>query len=412
MKKLFIYAALVGLLVSACEEDESLTPSMLDENRVEVLMEQQGEYGTQPLIEKWFTTYNTGVLFEYQDTLDFIYLAASQNSNNVWKSLSFPQIRTMYLDEEGNLPEESIADYMDYVEKGLVFLDTTIFDFIVPGSTIADMMPPKILISASLSGKASTANYWTEGDYGVSSSNSANFHSLFNSHAMVFNVNQENLALGADSYIKDNFYLFICKLYQQNSLYDQFNEDIYKYSAPYFNTPIMDAYIADYGENQEAWTELTPNGKIPLSWLLEKGFIDAEGFYGFSFKSYRETTYPVDENGDYIVWDGKGYWSYLRDENGDYYCDADGNRIKFLKVYVYHDYINVDLDDDTDLFLKDKEEFIRSYTNQLLYRTYDELNAYPDNVKTSLALIANTLIDWGIDLVAFNPELEQFLNEL
>lgn len=411
MKKIIIYAALIGLLVTACEEEDSLTPSLLDENRVEVLLEQQGEYGAQPLIEKWYTDYNTGVLFEYQDTLDFIYLAASQNSNNVWKDLSFPQIRTMYLDEEGNLPEENIADYMDYVEKGLVFLDTTIFDYILPGSSIAGMMPPKILISASLSGKASATNYWTEGDYGVSSNNSANFHSVFNTHAMVFNVNQENLELGADSYIKDNFYLFICKLYEQNSLYDRFNEDIYKYSEPYFNTSIMDAYIADYGEDQEAWTELTPNGKIPLSWLLEKGFIDAEGFYGFSFKSYRETTYPVDENGDYIVWDGEGSYGYIRDEDGNYYRDEDGNRIKFLRVYVYHDYINVDLDNDDDLFLEDKAEFIRSYTNQLLYSTYDELNAYPDNVKTSLILIANTLIDWGIDLLAFNPELEQFLNQ-
>ncbi|MCU4155854.1 hypothetical protein J1N10_07680 [Carboxylicivirga sp. A043] len=404
MKKLIIYTALIGLLVSACEEEDSLTPSLLDENRVEVMMDQQSEYGSQPLIEEWYETYNTAVLFEYQDTLDFIYQASSQSANNVWLDLSFPQISTLFLDEEGNLPSENIEAYMDYVEKGLVFLDTTIFDYITPGSTIAGMMPHKMLISASLSGDASSSHYWTEGDYGVPGYKDANnFHSVFNTQAMVFNVNQDNLELGADNYIKDNFYLFLCKLYVQNDLYEEFNDEIYKYSEPYFNTPIMDAYIDDYGEDQEDWTELTPNGKVPLSWFLSKGFVDAEGFYNFSFKTYTESTYPVDENGDYILAGPDDAYGWKR--------DADGNWIKALKVVYYHDYINVDINDNDDLFLEDKAEFIRSYTNQVLYRTYDELSAYPDNVQTSLKLTANTLIDWGIDLVSFNPELEQFLNE-
>ncbi|MDX1812850.1 MAG: hypothetical protein R3240_12920, partial [Gammaproteobacteria bacterium] len=74
MKKLFIYTALMGLLVTACDKEDSLTPSLLDENRVELLMEQQSEYASQELIDKWYNTYGTGVLFEYNDTLDFIYL--------------------------------------------------------------------------------------------------------------------------------------------------------------------------------------------------------------------------------------------------------------------------------------------------------------------------------------------------
>ncbi len=185
---------------------------------------------------------------------------------------------------------------------------------------------------------------------------------------MVFNVNKENLKLGTENYLNDNMYLFICKLYEQNNLYEYFNEEIYKYSEPYFNTTILDAYIADYGEDQSEWTELTPNGKIPLSWFLSKGFVDAERFYNFDFKTYQDGT--------------------------DLY-----------------DYIDVDLDEEGSEVFLSKTEFFRSYTNQLLYSTYDKLNAYPYNVKTSLKLTANALIYWGIDLVAFNPELEQFLNQ-
>jgi len=405
MRQLFIYTILMGLLATACQEDE-LTPSLADENRVEVLLEQQGEYGAQALIEEWYNTYNTAVLFEYQDTLDFIYQAGSQSANNVWDDLDFPQIRTLFETEDGVLPADSVASYMAYVEQGLTFLDTTLFAYIVPGSEIAGMMPPKILISASLSGTASP-NFIMEGDYGVSSSKSNNYHSVFSANSMIFNVNKQNIALGTDAYRKDNFYLFLCKLLQQNSLYGVFDEDVYKYSAPYFNVVIMDAYAEDYGEDETQWTELTPNGKIPTSWFFSKGFIDAAGFYGFTFKTYKETTYPLDENGDFYV-PGPGDPSgYPRDEDGNYYYDENGKRIKALRVYVYHDYINVD---DTDTFLGSQAEFIRSYVNQLLYRTYDELVAYPDDIQTGLKLVANKLIDLGIDLVAFNPELEQFLN--
>ena len=41
---------------------------------------------------------------------------------------------------------------------------------------------------------------------------------------------------------------------------------------------------------------------------------------------------------------------------------------------------------------------------------YTKLYDYPDDIQTGLTLVANKLIDLGIDLVAFNPELEQFLN--
>ncbi len=361
-----IYTALIALLFSACEKEEQLTPSLLDVNRVEMLMEQQSQYGSQTLIEKWYATYKTGVLFEYQDTLDFIYQAGSQSSNNAWKNISFPQIRTLFEDEEGKLPADSIANYMAYVEQGLVFLDTTLFAYIKPGSTIAGMMPPKILMSASLSGSTSGGSYLIQGDYGVESSNSSNnFHSVFNAQAMVFNVNKENLKLGTENYIKDNFYLFICKLYTQNQLYSEFDGDIYEFSEPYFNKLIWEAYADEYGEDETQWTELTPNGKIPLSWFLSKGFVDGEGFNDFRFRTYTEGT----------------------------------------ESYNY-----IDAGDDAT-FLESKEEFILSYTNQLLYATYDKLNAYPDNIKTGLKLTANTLITWGIDLVAFNPELEQFLNQ-
>jgi len=405
MRQLFIYTILMGLLATACQEDE-LTPSLADENRVEVLLEQQGEYGAQSLIEEWYNTYNTAVLFEYQDTLDFIYQAGSQSANNVWDNLDFPQIRSLFETEDGVLTADSVAPYMAYVEQGLTFLDTTLFAYIVPGSDIAGMMPPKILLSASLSGKASS-NFIMEGDYGVSSSSSNNYHSVFSVNSMIFNVNKENLALGTEAYRNDNFYLFLCKLLQQNSLYGVFDDNVYKYSAPYFNAVIMDAYAADYGDDETQWTELTPNGKIPLSWFLSKGFVDAAGFYGFSFQTYKETTYPTDENGNYIAAQTGDLYGYVKDEEGNYIRDENGKLFKALKVYVYHDYINVD---DSDTFLGSKAEFIRSYINQLLYRTYDELTAYPDDIQTGLTLVANKLIDLGIDLVAFNPELEQFLN--
>ncbi|WP_163710057.1 hypothetical protein [Mangrovibacterium lignilyticum] len=405
MRQLFLYTILMGLLATACQEDE-LTPSLADVNRVDVLMEQQGEYGAQPLIEEWYSTYNTAVLFEYQDTLDFIYQAGSQSANDAWNDLDFPQIRSLFETEDGALPADSIAQYMAYVEQGLAFLDTTLFAYIQPGSQIASMMPPTILISASLGG-ASTGGFVSEGDYGVSSNDEYNYHALFNSHAMIFNVNKENLELGTESYMMDNFYLFICKLYEQNDLYELFDDEIYKYSEPYFNMVIEDAYIEDYGDDETQWTELTPNGEIPLAWFLSKGFVDAAGFYGFGFKTYKETTYPTDEDGNYIAAGTGDAYGYVKDADGNYIRDENGKLFKALKVYVYHDYIDIST---SSTFLEDKDEFIRSYTNQLLYRTYDELNAYPETIQTGLKLVANTLIDWGIDLVAFNPELEQFLN--
>jgi hypothetical protein len=400
MKRLLIYTTLLSILITGCYKEGDLKPSKSDINRVKELLDED-----KPLIKKWYDTYNTAVLYEYSDSLDYIYTAGTQGGINIQVRVNLPQIKSLFINEDGELPTDSVANYNSYVDKALVFLDTSLFNYL-DADKIANMMPPTLLISSSLS----THNQQTisglkvhfQGDYSMSSSTKNNFHSLFNNHSMVFNVNQENLQAGAENYFRDNFYLFICKLLEQNDLYDLFDNDIYKFSEPYLNQNILDTYKADFGEDIEEWTDLTPKGKIKTEWFLSKGFVDAEGFNEGLFRT--ETVPLLDEDGNYIIAEsGDSVTTYVK-------VDGSWKKVKAEKV----GYLNIDEDNekgDSTTFLEDKENFIRSYINQILYRSYDELNAYPANIKTGLKITATTLIDWGIDIVSFNPELEQFLNQ-
>ncbi len=427
MKKILLYLFLLGLFATACQEDD-LTPSMADTDRVAELLDTE-----KALIKKWYDNYNTAVLYEYNDTLDFKYQAGSQSGNSTWSGVSMPEIKSLFLNEDGQLPADSLAKYNEYVDKALVFLDTTLFAYIKTDSRIAKMMPPTLLISASLSSsKTISSPVHFKADYSVPSSEIYNFHALFNRHSMVFNVNQENLELDSDqNYMKDNFFLMICKLLDQNNLYDEFDTEIYRYSDPYFGVNIRDTYIEDYGEDREEWTDLTPNGRIKLDWFFSKGFVDAEGFYSgllTSEYSHMETQKNIngkwveladnesytnrDENNQWIQQDGKYIKALTVD--GELVYDEDGKYIVVENVSIYLPALTVNMEEDgTDdkVFMADRDEFIRCYINQVLYLGYEDLEAYPENIQISLRLTAQNLIEWGLDLEAFNPELEKFLNQ-
>ena len=55
-----------------------------------------------------------------------------------------------------------------------------------------------------------------------------------------------------------------------------------------------------------------------------RSYYDAAGFYGFSFKTYKETTYPTDENGNYIAAQTGDLYGYVKDEEGNYIRDENG----------------------------------------------------------------------------------------
>ena len=140
MKKNWIlYILLVGLFC-ACEQDEdSLQPSYKDIDRVASQVDL-----SRPIVKRIYEDYNVGILYQYDDTLDFAYVAQTDEAASLWGQVDIPQISSLFVDEEGNIGTEGLAEYNQYVDDALAFVDTAIFKFFTPGSMIASKLPAKV----------------------------------------------------------------------------------------------------------------------------------------------------------------------------------------------------------------------------------------------------------------------------
>lgn len=116
--KIFAYGVLLALVFTACSTEDDLEPSDLDNDRVSTQLDM-----SNPLVKRWFTDYNTGVLYEYDRLLDFVYVASSAQEAASWEGVELPELSTLYSDENGVfIPSEEEA-YKAHVQASLEFLD-------------------------------------------------------------------------------------------------------------------------------------------------------------------------------------------------------------------------------------------------------------------------------------------------
>tara|TARA_R110001606_G_scaffold399236_1_gene582625 strand:- start:22719 stop:23879 length:1161 start_codon:yes stop_codon:yes gene_type:complete len=382
MKKYILFLSALVFLLQACSSDEGmLTPSNIDENRAIVLADM-----SKPLVKRLVNDFNSGLLYEYDANLDFRYTSEGISETQKWNGIKIPTIKEdRFTDRNGNVvdlfdyvisfPNKNVVvkTYQEHVDASLQFLDTTLFSYFKSNSKVANLFPNKMLIASKVSATTETSvEALTESDSRVSSStgNKA-LRSVYNRNSIVFNGSLKDVAPRYEKFKKDNFYVFLVRMMDLNDLYDEFPRELFEEKRQYYG----DTIGAVYGSNSPYRT----SPRIAHSWYHELGFLDS------NYLTKNEVRYSYDSSTrTYIN-------PTVRSSSGF------GTR-----RYIYPKH----------MFPSNKKEEIKIFLNELIHRKaastryivgFDDL---PNKLRGYLRETADVFISWGINLRAFNPEIE------
>lgn len=370
---ILIYLALIVCSIVACDVDEYVTASNLDEDRVLSQID-----FSNPDIKTLYDEYNMGLLFEYQDTLDFAYSAGSAAQANVWGNIEIPQIKTRF-EVDGVLTTEAQAEYEQYKSEVTTFLIDYLFKYFKPNTPVADLMPYKVLISNSIFSENNISgevlSVVRESEERLSSSLSGNFRTVYNDHSIVFSVDLDQLGTTSrkEEFTKDNFYILLSRIMGMHNFYDMVPEEFFAGKEDYYGLVMDESFISETGKEDYARFDI-----IDKDWFYEKGFIDAKYFYNRPSGLGNYNQYYDQETGVQFSTAVNGF-RYISHSNA-------------LKPGYK--------------FVDDKEYDVRAYVNELIFRDSDELLEFPQNIQDNLKIILGLLTEWGVDMVAINPDVE------
>jgi len=384
-KYILFFSALVFMFQACSEDDELLSPSLADEDRAIVYADM-----TKPVVKRLVDGFNCGLLYEYDANLDFRYTSESIGETQKWNGIKLPTIKEdRFTDQTGNsiesfeynieLPSEviTINSYDQHVDAALQFLDTTLFAYFEVNSKIAGLFPKKVLVASKLTASRETAVMaLTESDSRVSSSTAQKaLRSVYNRNSIVFNGSMKDVAPSYKKYRNDNFYVFLIRMMEMHDLYDEFPDSLFEAKEQYYKENIGSVYGLD--EPYKTYPKISHN------WYHELGFIDTK------YLTKQELKYTY----DYTT---KTYINPIIKSSSGF---GSGKRI-----YPKH------------MFPADRIEDIKMFLNELIHRTavsskytvgFDDL---PENLREDLKTMADVYISWGVDLRAFNPEIESLYN--
>ncbi len=357
----YIGLLLFTVLFAACETEEELTPSYADSNRVEDFLSQaQNAY-----VNEVYNRFGCGLMYEYDNILDFAYTAENATAAGKWGAIEIPMMQKAFLNAEGEMTSDSLENYNAYVDKGLAFIDSALIQYFGTSGYIATHMPFKVLLSNGIFTTTSVANtVLTESDSRVGTTAENSLNCVYNDNSIVINVNQDGLLFNADKFRKDNFYIFLVRMLEMHDLYDEIPGEFSDLSSPYYGLTIENVYADEYGIDLDDEESDTIPDVIDKTWFYGKGFVDARYFYNRS--------------------------------QGIGLTTINGEAKAIRRTYS---------------FVADLETDFRSYLNEAIHRNADELVVYPATITDKMKLLIQTFDEWGVDIVAFNPDLEILYTE-
>jgi len=347
--KKLIYSILIAFNVLACNEEEALTPSLADVDRVATQVDL-----SKPLVKQMYENYSCGILYDFDFTLDFAYTASSRSEAAKWEKVDIEKLDDADVDYALDFLEENVFRYF----KESISFNGANYN----SGFILNYLPYKVLVCDEISTPSvGLMDMLDMSDSRATETGEGVLHSIGNDHSFAFGVNRsvvENSSKRYEEYRNDNFFLFLTYIMDKHELYDQLPESFYDYSSGYLDSNIGETY-------EEEGYEADAYGLIDKSWFFEKGFIDARYFYN--------------------------------DPSGLPDITVDGQTI--IKA------VKADYD-----FISTERKFAYSYLNELIHSDSETLAAYPDYIKEKLQILIDTFMEWGIDIVSFNPDLATLYN--
>jgi len=365
-KTYFLYTIVCSILLISCQVEEELTPSLKDADRIATQINL-----TKPVVKNLKDNFNVGLLYEYNSTLDFAYTAETVVAAEKWGAVELPEMKSKFLDANGNLPAENVAPYQARVDEALTFVNESIFKYFKPNSFIASKMPTKVLLSESIYAEQGVnQDPIIESESRVNSSGKFDLYSVYNNHSIVINVNKDLVALSTAKIRNDNFYVFLCRIMEMHNLYSLVPKAFFEGKSAYYAQVMETSYRTELNKGPERTIYI-----IDKNWFFSKGFIDAKFFYNP----------PV----------GLGTVTVSRDELGNTISPA----LRYDKGLR-----------PTYFFVANPNKDVRSYLNEMIHRNATELNAFPTITKNNIRMLVNLLQGWGVDIVEFNPALKVVMN--
>lgn len=387
MKTYILNLVVLLALLASCEE-EPLTPSFADEDRAITQADK-----SKPLVAHLVDKFNCGLLFEYDENLDFRYTAEDKTTADKWNSIDFPMMNTVAFEDENgapisydfNFPDRTITatNYQEYVDASLNFMDSTLFCYFDASKKIGSQFPNKILLSNELKNNSSTGFYYLEMTDSRTADDTGNAYlrSVCNRNAIVFNGNLQDIARTWESYKKENLYVFILRMLTNNDWVNQMPKELFPESVTkLYSDTIGHAY--GYVLTTEN-LELAPgfDAEEPIdanNWYQNLGFIDSYYF------NTHEAQYSTSDESMYST-ASEGF----------------GTERQILNKH----------------FFPDKTNDVLSFLNELIHRkaeTTDETvgwNDLPAPCKARAKGFAQFYINMGIDMVGINPDVAVLLKE-
>lgn len=367
MKKIcLLYGVLLSTVFVACQGEEELTPSLKDINRIDAQIDL-----SKPIVKKAKDNFNTAILFEYNSVFDFAYTSETVTAANKWGLVEIPEMKSNFLDTNGNLPADKVAAYQARVDEALTFIDQSLLKFFKPNSFIATKMPNKVLISENIyAEQAAGQEPIIESDSRVNSSGKFDLYSVYNSNSIVINVNKDIIANSSTKLKNDNFYVFLCRIMEMHNLYKLIPKAFSEGKSVYYGQLMETSYRTELNKGTDKTIYY-----IDKNWFFSKGFIDAKFFYNA----------PV----------GLGLVTVSKDENGNTISPSLKLEKGLRPTYV---------------FVSGVQKDVRSYLNEMIHRNATELAAFPAVTKNNMRILINLFEAWGVDILAFNPALQVIKN--
>lgn len=367
MKKIFLlYGLLLSTVFIACQEEEKLTASLVDKDRVATQIDL-----SKPIIKNLKDNYNLGLLYEYNSVLDFAYSAETVAATNKWGAIDIPQMKSNFLDANGNFPAENTAAYQARVDVALTFVNESLFKYFKPNSFIATKMPYKVLLSENIDAEqAASVNPIIESDSRIGYSGKGTLFSVYNNNSIVINVNSSMITASAAKIRNDNFYVFLSRIMEMHNLYDLVPKAFSEGKSLYYGQLMETSYRTELNKGPERTIYI-----IDKNWFYSKGFIDAKFFYN----------YPL----------GLGTVNVFKDELG----------VTLTPFVAYPKGLK-----PTYTFVSGIKPDVRSYLNEMIHRNATEINAFPAITKNNMKILINLFQGWGVDILEFNPALKVLMN--
>ena len=246
-KNWIIYILLVGILYSCQKDEDILKPSYADVDRVASQVDL-----TNATVKDIYEKFNVGVLYVYDDTLDFAYTAEDASTSALWGSVEIPEIKSLYLDSLGNMSPDTVAYYEEYVNAAIAFVDTAIFQRFDPASTVITKFPRKVLVAESIyAEKETNLKTLIESESRSSRYSDGAISMVYNSHSFVIAYNPDEVERDLEDYIRDDFYVFFNRVMEMNDLFSLIPDSFTEGKDAYYGQEMDSLFRADMGIDAE-----------------------------------------------------------------------------------------------------------------------------------------------------------------